>query len=599
MSDAPSEAAETASLSGAVAGGYRVLARKYRPQSFADLIGQDAMVQTLSNAFETGRIPQAWMLTGVRGVGQTTTARILARALNYEVPGEAAAPTIQMEKLGVHCTAIMASEHLDVIEMDAASHTGIDDIRELTDAARYMPASARYKVYIIDEVHMLSKAAFNGLLKTLEEPPAHLKFIFATTEIRKVPVTILSRCQRFDLKRVSIETLMAHLKMIVKKEGVSAEEGALAAIARASEGSVRDALSLLDQAIAFGSEKVTAEGVQQMLGLADFGRVVDLFEDVMAGRIAVALERLESLHNDGADPVLVLNDLATFTHRVTRFKLEPHLANSPAFSEIEKTRGTAMAEKLSLRALARAWQIVLKGIKEVETAPRPLPAADMVLVRLAHAADMPTPDELLRKLGEGGQGPSGNAPAPAVPTPPAPAPVSHLPAPVPEPALPVVLPSEAKAKVGPPKLESFQDVVVLAREKRDMKLVVALERCVRPGAFEHRKIELTLLETAPSDLVSDLSKALLAWTGAHWMIVVSNAGDAPTLYEQRLDREAAMRAQAAEDELVRAVLEKFPGSEIVAVEPVEQPEEATGDDLADGGETDEEMDDRGGEARYQ
>ncbi|MEA2938927.1 MAG: polymerase subunit gamma/tau, partial [Alphaproteobacteria bacterium] len=404
-------------------GAYRVLARKYRPQTFDDLIGQDAMVRTLSNAFEAGRIPQAWVLTGVRGVGKTTTARILARALNYELPdGAVAGPTIKMPVLGIHCQAIMESRHLDVIEMDAASHNGVDDVRQINDAIRYAPVNARTKVYILDEVHMLSGAAFNALLKTLEEPPAHAKFIFATTEIRKVPVTVLSRCQRFDLRRVDAALLVKHLAGIAEQEAITAEPEALGLIARAAEGSVRDALSLFDQAIAHSgaqagagndratAEPVRAEDVRQMLGLADRTRTIDLFEALMKGDIAAALAELREQYDTGADPAVVLADLAEFTHFVTRVKIVPAVAADVSLAEVERMRGRGFAEKLSMRVLARAWQMLLKGVSEVEAASRPLAAAEMALVRLAYAADLPTPDEAIRALdGNGARAPGAGA----------------------------------------------------------------------------------------------------------------------------------------------------------------------------------------------
>src|SRR5688500_19042849 len=347
--------------------GYRVLARKYRPATFDDLIGQDAMVRTVSNAFETGRIPQAWILTGVRGVGKTTTARIVARALNYQLAdGSIEGPTIAMPKLGLHCQAIMESRHIDVIEMDAASHNSVDDVRQINDAIRYAPVNARYKVYILDEVHMLSPAAFNALLKTLEEPPPHAKFIFATTEIRKVPVTVLSRCQRFDLRRVDADVLVKHLQSIAKNEKIKVETDALALIARAAEGSVRDSLSLFDQAIAHAAGTVRGEDVRQMLGLADRTRTIDLFEAVMRGDAAGAMKELRAQYDIGADPAVALSDLAEFTHFVTRVKIVPAVADDVSFAESERLRGRTLAEKLSMRVLARAWQMLLKGITEVE-----------------------------------------------------------------------------------------------------------------------------------------------------------------------------------------------------------------------------------------
>src|SRR6478672_4314386 len=401
------------------AAAYRVLARKYRPSNFDDLIGQEAMVRTISNAFDTGRIPQAWILTGVRGVGKTTTARILARALNYELPdGSVTGPTIHMPVLGVHDQAIMDSRHLDVLEMDAASHNSVDDVRQINDAIRYAPVSARYEVYILDEVHMLSGAAFNALLKTLEEPPPHAKFVFATTEIRKVPITVLSRCQRFDLRRIDAGLLVQHLQGIASKETITAEPEALALIARAAEGSVRDALSLLDQAIAHAGAgtgagnptntagPVRAEDVRQMLGLADRTKIIDLFEALMRADLPRALAEVREQYDAGADPAMVLGDLAEFTHFVTRVKIVPALADDVSLTEVERTRGRAFAAKLSMRVLARTWQMLLKGIEEVAAAGRPLAAAEMVLVRIAYAADLPTPDEVIRSLGEGAR--SGN-----------------------------------------------------------------------------------------------------------------------------------------------------------------------------------------------
>src|ERR1700710_2043724 len=411
-------------LSGAPEAGkpYRVLARKYRPASFDDLIGQEAVVRTVSNAFETGRIPQAWILTGVRGVAKTTTARILARALNYELPdGSVKGPTIHMPVPGVHCQAIMESRHMDVLEMDAASHTGVDDVRQINDSVRYAPASARYKVYIIDEVHMLSTAAFNAFLKTLEEPPEHAKFVFATTEIRKVPVTVLSRCQRFDLRRVDADVLMKHLGNIAAKENVDAEPEALGIIARAAEGSVRDSLSLFDQAIAHAAGPVRADAVRQMLGLADRTRVIDLFDSLARGDIASAFAEFREQYDTGADPIVVLSDLAEFVNFVTRGKRVPATADNVAFGETERLRARDFASKLSMRVLSRMWQMLLKGITEVQAATRPAAAAEMVLVRIAYVADMPTPDEAIKMLERnGGASPviGGAAPRSAPATPP-------------------------------------------------------------------------------------------------------------------------------------------------------------------------------------
>ena len=548
----------------ASAGPYRVLARKYRPQSFVDLIGQEPMVRTLTNAFHSGRIAQAYMLTGVRGVGKTTTARILARALNYSIPGKVDQPTIDMDEMGEHCAAIMEGRHVDVIEMDAASHTGIDDIREIIEAVRYKPAIARYKVYIIDEVHMLSKAAFNGLLKTLEEPPEHVKFIFATTEVRKVPVTVLSRCQRFDLRRIEPGPLIGLLKEIMAKEQVAVDDAALTMIARAAEGSVRDALSILDQAIAHAAGTVTAEEVRQMLGLADRALVIDLFQEVMGGDVGAALTRLKQLFDVGADPAVVLEDLAALTHLVTRLKLAPSAAEDEALTAEERDRGSEFAAKLSLRALARAWQMLLKGIEETREASRPLAAADMVIVRLAHAADLPTPDEALRSLkGNGGAtrdpvsapvaAPSGEGRArlSATGTVARGAPAAS-PAPAPR--------ASPTAHVG-----AFADVVALAGSNRELKLKHALETTVRLIRFEPGKIEIALTEHAAPGLAGTLSKKLEEWTGTRWMVAVAREGGAPTIAEARQNAQAQLVDDARADPLVAAVLQTFPGAEIVDV----------------------------------
>ena len=554
--------------------GYRVLARKYRPASFADLIGQDAMVRTISNAFETGRIPQAWILTGVRGVGKTTTARILARALNYELPdGSVTEPTVNMPVMGLHCQAIIESRHPDVLEMDAASHNSVDDVRQINDAIRYAPMSARYKVYILDEVHMLSGAAFNALLKTLEEPPPHAKFIFATTEIRKVPVTVLSRCQRFDLRRVDAALLVKHLETIAAKESIEAEEAALALIARAAEGSVRDALSLLDQAIAHAAGPVRAEDVRQMLGLADRVRVVDLFEALMKGDTAAALKELREQYDIGADPAVVLSDLAEFTHFVTRVKVVPAVADDVSLSEAERTRGRDFAAQLSMRVLSRAWQMLLKGIGEVQASGRPVAAAEMVLVRIAYAADLPTPDEVVRSMsGEGGAAarPSGNggaaAPAPQTFTPRYEAPrgsprSSAVSAPRPADA-PVAQAGDAAPTLS---IGTFEQVIALAAEKRDIPVKLALERDVRLVHCEDGQLEIALEPAAPKTLVHDLQRKLTAWTGKRWIVVVSKEQGAATVREQMDARQAEIERGVEADPLVQAVLKRFPGAKIVGV----------------------------------
>ncbi|MGB8040444.1 MAG: DNA polymerase III subunit gamma/tau [Pseudolabrys sp.] len=574
MSEAKKSAASGSVPADVSADGYRVLARKYRPASFDDLIGQDAMVRTLSNAFDSGRIPQAWILTGVRGVGKTTTARILARALNYELPdGSVKEPTIKMPVMGVHCQAIIESRHPDVLEMDAASHNSVEDVRQINDAIRYAPMSARYKVYILDEVHMLSGAAFNALLKTLEEPPPHAKFIFATTEIRKVPVTVLSRCQRFDLRRVDASTLVNHLASIATKEKVQIEPAALALIARAAEGSVRDALSLLDQAIAHAAGPVGAEDVRQMLGLADRVRVVDLFEALMKGDVGSALKELREQYEIGADPAVVLSDLAEFTHFVTRVKVVPAVADDVSLSEAERIRGRAFAAQLSMRVLSRAWQMLLKGISEVQASGRPVAAAEMVLVRIAYAADLPTPDEVVRSLGEnessparpqgnGGSGqPQSYAPRYEAPrgSPRSSAAVS------PRPADDPVAQLDEPAAAPTLSVGSFEELIALAAEKRDITVKMALERDVRLVRCEDGQLEIAIEPSAPKTLVHDLQRKLTGWTGKRWIVVVSKEQGAPTMRAQAEAQQAEIERDVQSDPLVQAVLTRFPGAKIVGV----------------------------------
>jgi DNA polymerase III subunit gamma/tau len=582
---------------------YRVLARKYRPSSFDDLIGQDAMVRTVSNAFEAGRIPQAWILTGVRGVGKTTTARILARALNYEMPdGSVKGPTIHMPVPGVHCQAIMESRHMDVLEMDAASHTGVDDVRQINDSVRYAPASARYKVYIIDEVHMLSTAAFNAFLKTLEEPPEHAKFVFATTEIRKVPVTVLSRCQRFDLRRVEADLLMGHLANIATREGVEAEPEALGIIARAAEGSVRDSLSLFDQAIAHAAGVVRADPVRQMLGLADRTRVIDLFDSLVRGDIAGAFREFREQYDTGADPIVVLSDLAEFVNFVTRVKIVPATADNVAFGETERLRGRDFAAKLSMRVLSRMWQMLLKGITEAQAATRPAAAAEMVLVRIAYVADMPTPDEAIRMIEQNGgaspaiagsAAPSRAAPAPGVssmsssPARAAAAPRSGAEAsPRPQMRAPVSDAQPASAT----KISSFPELVALAGEKRDLLTKAALEADVRLIRIEDGRLELALERSAARTLINDLSRKLEQWTGRRWTVIVSNEAGQPTLRSQN-EVERNQRERAAEsDPRVKEVLARFPGARVVEVRKLapELPEsDASGEDPAENSDSDE------------
>ena len=592
MSDAKSRSRKEAAVdanASAGTGSYRVLARKYRPATFDDLIGQEAMVRTISNAFAAGRIPQAWILTGVRGVGKTTTARILARALNYQLPDNSIeGPTVAMPQLGVHCPAIMESRHIDVLEMDAASHNSVDDIRQINDAVRYAPVSARYKVYILDEVHMLSTAAFNALLKTLEEPPPHAKFIFATTEIRKVPITVLSRCQRFDLRRVESGLLVAHLQAIADKEEIAVAPEALAMIARAAEGSVRDALSLFDQAIAHAAGPVQAGHVREMLGLADRARVVDLFDALLRGDIAAALAELRDQYDAGADPAVILSDLADFTHFVTRVKVVPAIAGDLSIAEVERTRGREFAAALSMRVLSRIWQMLLKGIGEVEAARRPVAAAEMVLVRIAYAADLPTPDEALRSLGDG-EAAAARSPGNAGGAPAAPVPTSQLyAAPVSRGAA-AAAPARPQTELAAPVLAvaDFDALVALAAEKRDLQIKTALERDVRLVSCEDGRLEIALEQGAARTLVNELSRKLTAWTGRPWMVVVSREAGAPTLKAQADMRDAERKRGVRGHPLVQAVLERFPGAEIVAVRGPDSAPPAGEAELPGAGEPDE------------
>ena len=543
--------------SGANPGGYRVLARKYRPRTFPDLIGQEAMVRTLTNGFAAGRIAQGFMLTGVRGVGKTTTARLIARALNY---GDR--PTIDMPEMGPHCEAILESRHMDVIEMDAASNTGVDNMREIIDSVRYAPVQARYKVYIIDEVHMLSKSAFNALLKTLEEPPPHVKFIFATTEINKVPVTILSRCQRFDLKRLDAALLASHYGNIAVREGVDAEADALAMIARAAEGSVRDGLSLLDQAIAYGEGKVRAADVASMLGLMDRSRIIDLFEKVMAGDARAAIEEIEVQYQGGGDPASILGDLADYVHWVTRLKVvkEGALSDSSR-TEAEKTRGAEHAQKCGIANLTRAWSMLLKGIRETELHSDPLMAAEMVLIRLCHAADLPGGEELAKIVKQAQSSDRvvpmtarellrNNSDSPvesqanlAV------KPQAVMPSP----------PSETRA------FSSLKDLIALATEKRDIKLKTDLESLIRPIRVAPGQFELALEPGAHAGLANEIGRKLEAFTGMRWIVMVAKDGGDKPVARQRQEAKDNLFLTAREHPDVQAVLKRFPGAEIIDV----------------------------------
>jgi DNA polymerase-3 subunit gamma/tau len=535
---------------------YRVLARKYRPSDFTGLIGQEALVRTLSNAFAIQRIAHAFMLTGVRGVGKTTTARIIARALNCIGPdGKRTEPTIQPCGVCEPCVSISESRNVDVQEMDAASRTGIDDIREIIEGVRYAPVAARYKVYIIDEVHMLSKQAFNGLLKTLEEPPPHVKFVFATTEIRKVPVTVLSRCQRFDLRRIDSAELAAYLATLADKEKIAIEEGALALIARAAEGSARDSLSLLDQAIAHGEgNMITADTVRQMLGLADRGRVLDIFEKLMGGKISEALTDLTGLYDAGADPLAVMQDLLETTHFLTRLKVAPAAQGFFDGGSGEAKRAAELAAKLSVASLTRAWQILLKGLFEVRDATRPISACEMALIRLAYAAELPPTDKLVKDLLEGGSVPAPRGPASA-PSSPSRAPVASGSA--------MRAPSPVAEGAPTASLRSLEDIVALCEPRSELR--VNLEHNVHLVRLEPGLIEIRPTARAPRTLANDLQSKLRAATGERWSVSIASSGGAPTLAEQKQAAKSARFEAVAQEPMVRAVLDRFPGAEIVAV----------------------------------
>lgn len=549
---------------------YQVLARKYRPETFADLVGQDAMVRTLKNAFAADRIAQAFIMTGIRGTGKTTTARIIAKGMNCIGPDGQGGPTTDPCGVCEHCSAIIEGRHVDVMEMDAASRTGVDDIREIIDSVHYRAASARYKIYIIDEVHMLSTNAFNALLKTLEEPPAHVKFIFATTEIRKVPVTVLSRCQRFDLRRIEPEVMIALMRKIASAESAEITDDALALITRAAEGSARDATSLLDQAISHGAGETTADQVRAMLGLADRGRVLDLFEAIMRGDASVALAELGAQYSDGADPMAIMRDLAEITHWISVVKITPDAADDPTVSPDERARGATLSEQLAMRVLTRMWQMLLKALDEVAQAPNSMMAAEMAIIRLTHVADLPSPEELVKKLQNsspptmppsGGvsvnnTGPLANAQSnAAVTSGPTGGPTSALGS-----AQPVMETVSALAHYA-----TFDAVVDLVRSQRDVKLLVEVESCIRLVSYQPGRIEFTPTSDAPSDLSQRLGGALQRWTGARWAIILSNTGTAPTIAEDRSAAEDAIKAEAKQHPLMQAAMASFPNAKIIDI----------------------------------
>lgn len=541
-------------------GAYQVLARKYRPKTFDDLIGQEALVRTLSNAIAADRIAHAFLLTGIRGIGKTTTARIIARTLNCIGPDGKGGPTASPCGQCEHCIAITEDRHQDVIEMDAASRTGVGDIREVIDNARYLPASARYKVYIIDEVHMLSNSAFNALLKTLEEPPQHVKFIFATTEIRKIPITILSRCQRFDLRRLDFDMLSQHLANVTQKEGYSIANEALTLLTNSAEGSVRDGLSLLDQAIAYSIEQdnkeVSLDVVRNMLGISGKEHLFDLLHAIAKGKPDEALTLTHTLYDGGADPALLTKDLLELINLVTRIRTLPDLAKSQQLTDVERTRGSELAQQLSIPYLSRAWQMTLKGLHEVTTAPQSLMALEMLIIRLAHVSDLPSPAEYIRKTEQSGSQPStASTASSAMPSPPVP--VAH---------------DDSTIITRSDAIRTFEQFVILFEKGGEPMLFHLLRNNVRPVQFDYanRTVELNLCHSVPSDFVGRLTFCMQAWTGDRWVFIVSQASGTSTLEEQKNAAIEAEKQQMAQHPDIAPLLAAFPGAEIRSIISLEE-----------------------------
>ena len=554
--------------------GYRVLARVYRPQKLSELIGQDATVETIRNAFESDRIAHAFLMTGVRGVGKTTIARIIAKGLNCVGPDENGGPTVEPCGQCDPCRSIAESRHMDVIEVDAASRTGVADVRSIIESVQFRPTSARFKVYIIDEIHMMSVAAFNALLKTLEEPPDHVKFIFATTEVRKVPVTVMSRCQRYDLRRIEPDVMAAHLKWVSEKEGADVSDDALALITRAAEGSVRDAQSILDQVISRRTGQVTTEEVRTMLGLADRSRAMDLFDHIVSGAAANALAEVGEQYTDGADPFAILRELAEVVHWISVVKITPGAANDPSVSPDVRDRGKAAAEKLSLRVLTRMWQMLLKALGEVSAAPNPRMATEMAIIRMTHAADLPTPEDVIRKLRgeEGQQDPSAPSAARA-----STAPTSERdraekgngtrmeaqrPTEDPSGDHPI---TDSESSPIPEQLRDLSDVVDLIHDRtRNVELAVEIENSVRPVNFRRGLIEIELVAEARPDLPSRLVQQLMELTNERWSVVLAKGGG-PTIGETLAKREQELHDRAARSPIVQDIFRAFPDARIVSV----------------------------------
>ncbi len=572
---------------------YRVLARKYRPSSFKDLRGQEVLVRTLSNAIESGRIAHAFVLTGIRGIGKTTTARIIARALNCTGPTDTGGPTIDPCGVCSNCVAIAADRHVDVIEMDAATNTGVDNVRDLIEAVQYAPALGRYKIFIIDEVHMLSKNAFNALLKTLEEPPPYIKFIFATTELRKIPVTILSRCQRFDLRRLDTEALAAHLTDICAQEAVEAEPEALTLIANAGDGSVRDALSLLDQAIAHGDGEniaIRAETVRAMLGLVDRSRIFALLGRLAEGDAAGALALYRTLHQAGADIPTLLEDLAEIIQFITQAKVDPALAEDVNFAQGDREQARALAERLSIPALSRLWQMTIKGLHEVQSAPNPSAALQMVLIRIAYAGTLPTPADVLQQIQQGGPVPNIALPSASMAA--RSAPVMTAPSHSPQamqqspPAAPRAMASNGSAatamrleepasppapplQMAPASVEDAMEqfAALVARFAAPEPLLYhSLMRETRLVSLEPGRLELDFGPNVAKDAAGRIGQALSEWTGQRWIVALSHGAKGPTLHERAESAKSQAMEEARQHPLVVEALATFPRAELAEVE---------------------------------
>ena len=541
--------------------GYKVLARKYRPQNFDDLMGQEVMVQTLKNAFKIDRIAHAYMLTGVRGIGKTTTARLLARALNYKT-NSIDKPNIDMEEIGYHCLEIMESRHIDVIEMDAASRTGIADIREIIDSINYSPSSARYKIYIIDEIHMLSKAAFNGLLKTLEEPPSHVKFIFATTEVQKVPLTILSRCQRFDLRRFDNELVRSLLLKVCSKENIKIDDSVIGLISRASGGSARDSLSLLDQAIALSEndEALSEDLIRKMLGLSDQGRIIDLFEYISNGNVESALTEIRDQVDIGVDPSNLIEVLGDLVHEMTRHKVTQENEDNLSLGPENIVRLKKIIEGESVKNLSRYWQMILKAANEIKNFSKPLSALEMAVIRMCYISDLPTPDEIIKKFDSKDIS------------------LAEKKTPKLEPKPSVSMISSSSEKQEPEEAiievvatkktpEDFNEIIQLARLHKDARLQYDLENNVSLVSFDTGKIEINILNGSES-IASDLSKKLFEWTEKKWIVLLSSSQGKKTINQEREESDLMIRSNIEKHPIYIATLEEFKNTSIKSIEEV-------------------------------